>query len=52
MTFQERYKYNPTTDLLGKGGFARVYKANDTLLDREVAIKVFNVIDQSQYTVV
>lgn len=45
MTFQERYQYNPRTDLLGKGGFARVYKAKDTLLNRTVALKFF--IDQS-----
>ena len=47
MTFQERYQYNPQTDLLGKGGFARVCKAKDILLDREVAIKIFNVNDQN-----
>jgi len=52
MTFQERYHYNPATDLLGKGGFARVYKAKDLLLDREVAIKVFNATDKGQYTVI
>jgi serine/threonine protein kinase len=52
MTFQERYQYNTATDLLGKGGFARVYKATDSLLDREVAIKVFNATDQGQYTVI
>lgn len=52
MTFQERYLYNPQTDLLGKGGFARVYKAKDTLLDREVAIKIFNATDKEKYSVV
>lgn len=51
MNFKERYKYNPQTDLLGKGGFARVYKATDTLLDREVAVKIFNTSENGYYTV-
>lgn len=52
MTFQERYQYNPQTDLLGKGGFARVYKAHDVLLKREVAIKVFPSGDKEKYSVI
>lgn len=51
MQFQDRYKYNPQTDLLGKGGFARVYRATDTLLERVVAVKVFNTTDSGHYTV-
>ncbi len=51
MNFKERYNYNPKTDLLGKGGFARVYKATDTLLDREVAVKIFNTSENGHYTV-
>jgi serine/threonine protein kinase len=41
MDFKERYIYNPANDLLGKGGFARVYKAQDKLLNRTVALKFF-----------
>lgn len=51
MNFKDRYKYNPKSDLLGKGGFARVYKATDTLLDRDVAVKIFNTSENGHYTV-
>ena len=45
MDFKERYQYNSKTDLLGKGGFATVYKAGDKLLNRVVALKFFSVSD-------
>jgi len=41
--FQTRYKYNPSTDCIGEGGFGKVYKAYDTHLDKWVAIKVAEV---------
>lgn len=47
MDFKERYIYNSQTDFLGKGGFARVYKAKDVLLNRIVALKFFDV-EQNQ----
>jgi serine/threonine protein kinase len=52
MEFKDRYQYHPRTDLLGKGGFARVFKAYDTLLDREVALKVFNTEASTKYDLV
>ncbi len=39
--FRGRYRYDPHTDILGKGGFAKVYKAYDTLMQRNVAIKFY-----------
>jgi len=50
MTFQERYKYNPETDWIGKGGLTRVYRATDLVLERDVAIKVFRPKIEGQYS--
>ncbi len=47
MDFKDRYIYNSQVDFLGKGGFARVYKAKDVLLNRIVALKFFDV-EQNQ----
>jgi serine/threonine protein kinase/formylglycine-generating enzyme required for sulfatase activity len=35
-----RYKYNLRTDLIGGGGFGKVYKAYDDVRDRYVAVKI------------
>jgi serine/threonine protein kinase len=51
MKIQSRYEYDPDKDLLGKGGFARVFRAQDTLLDRYVALKVFSNSQHHNYSV-
>jgi serine/threonine protein kinase len=51
MQFKDRYRYNPEKDLLGKGGFAKVFMAYDTLLERPVALKFFTAETQQRYTI-
>jgi uncharacterized protein (TIGR02145 family) len=41
--FHKRYQYSPTKDCLGEGGFAKVFKAYDTHLNKWVAIKMAEV---------
>ncbi|MDR2498358.1 MAG: serine/threonine protein kinase [Tannerellaceae bacterium] len=41
--FLARYRYDPLTDLLGEGGFGKVFRAYDTFRNRWVAIKIAEV---------
>ncbi len=48
-----KYIYDPQTDLLGRGGFATVYKAFDKVLEMPVALKFFHPQDQgNKYTII
>jgi serine/threonine protein kinase len=53
MEILNKYIYDPQLDLLGKGGFATVYKAYDKVLEMPVALKFFHPQDQSnKYTII
>jgi formylglycine-generating enzyme required for sulfatase activity len=45
MQLNQKYTYNPATDLIGKGGFGRVYKAWDADLGEYVALKRVSAAD-------
>jgi len=46
--FFSRYEYDPGKALIGKGGFARVYRALDKKLNRWVALKFYKSADISE----
>jgi serine/threonine protein kinase len=53
MEILNKYVYDPQMDLLGKGGFATVYKAYDKVLEMPVALKFFHPQDQAnKYTII
>ncbi len=49
--FRQRYQYIPERDLLGKGGFAKVYKALDVVENRTVALKFYQGNPNDKYGV-
>src|SRR6478609_1061396 len=48
MLLFNRYEYNAQADLLGKGGFSRVYKAMDKKFNRPVALKIYKTGELSE----
>lgn len=48
MLLFNRYEYNPQTDLIGKGGFSRVYKAFDNKFKRFLALKIYKTSEFSE----
>lgn len=48
MLLFNRYEYNPKTDLIGKGGFSRVYKALDKKFNRNIALKIYKTNEISE----
>lgn len=47
--FRRRYAYDVRTDLIGEGGFARVYKATDNVAHRTVALKFYHGDTDDKY---
>lgn len=52
MNFKARYKFDAEKDLIGKGGFARVFKAFDTVRNRTVALKFYHGIESDKYDII
>ncbi len=52
MNFKERYQFNIKSDLIGKGGFSRVYRAYDTIRSRDVALKFYYGSWSNKYDII
>lgn len=52
MDFRQRYQFDALKDLIGKGGFAKVYKATDTLRKRTVALKFYTGVESDKYDII
>lgn len=52
MNFTDRYTYDPVNDLIGTGGFSKIYKAYDSLREEYVALKFFSADVKEKYGIV
>ena len=48
MLLFNRYQYEPSTDLIGKGEFTEVYEALDTHIYLPVAVKIYRAIETTE----
>ncbi len=48
MLLFNRYEYQPSTDLIGKGELSRVYKAMDKQVGTPVVVKIYRGNDRSE----
>jgi len=52
MDFKERYQFDPAKDLIGKGGFSKVYKAFDRIRQKIVALKFYYGSISDKYDII
>lgn len=52
MKILDRYSFDPNADLIGKGGFAKVYRAYDLVRKRTVALKFYTGMESDKYDII
>ncbi len=52
MDFKERYHFDPAKDLIGKGGFSKVFKAYDNIRKKNVALKFYYGAFSDKYDII
>jgi serine/threonine protein kinase len=52
MKFRERYLFDSAKDFVGKGGFAKVFRAYDTIRKRYVALKFYSGSESEKYDII
>lgn len=50
--FKKRYEFDPNKDLIGKGGFSKVYRAFDKHRNRVVALKFYYGVWSEKYDII